>query len=341
MAHIGSFSRHPDTGGDDWSDEMFRILGYAPGEVSPDFDLVKNAMDEKSRTDFLEDLARLFDNKWPVDSYFRFRRRHGEWRHGHAWIGLETDRLGRPVRLYGTIQDITRHKVVEEKLRLLAAELAMTESRERRRIANDLHDQVGQSLFLAKMKLDALKQIATDPSVLDMTRQTADIIDQAMSDIRTLIMEISPPVLRMLGLEAALSELSDKLSMEHGVRISIYNDFSPKPLSDDIKDLLFRAAREILLNAVKHSHTESIIIRISSENSCMMIEVEDFGQGFDAGRVLSNMEKQNGYGLLSIRERLQHIGGRLTIDSELGSGTRITLITPFDIQGEYPRTEEG
>ena len=231
--------------------------------------------------------------------------------------------------------DITERKRAEielqryqEQLRFLASELSLTEARERRRLATDLHDSVGQTLAMSKLRLDALRSEASSPLVANESEEICKLLDRAIQDTRFLTFELSPPVLYELGIEAALESLAERMQQVHGIPIKLSDDRRPKSLSEDTAVFCFRAVQELLINAVKHARPREIEVSIRREGDQVRITVADDGIGFDPREVFSREGRKGGFGLFSITERLQLLGGSLKVDSKAHQGTRVTLFAP-------------
>jgi PAS domain S-box-containing protein len=235
-------------------------------------------------------------------------------------------------------RDITDQKLAERKLvdyqdrlRQLASELSLTESRERRRIAADLHDRIGQILFLTKMKLEdleSLKDLNKQSELTELARESVKLVEQALHDTRGLIMEISPPALHVLGLEAALNELADRIRDEHGLAVNVLSSGQPASLSADMRDVLYRAAQEVVFNAVKHSSADNLFIKVAWGLEHIRVDVSDDGKGFNVRPAAP--AGNGGYGLFSIGERLGALGGTLKVFSKVGRGTQISMTAPLD-----------
>jgi len=236
--------------------------------------------------------------------------------------------------------DITERKNAEKrlieyqtKLKALTTEMTSNEERLKRHIAEQLHDQVGQSLAFSKMKLQVLSQQAADPATTRELEQVCDTLTQIINHLRSLTFELSSPILSVLGLEKAISAwLRDEIEQEHGIKTEFYDDGQPKPLSDDIKNSLFRMVRELLVNAVKHADPELIRVTVGGRDGMIHIEVEDDGQGFCPEILESNTEDM-GFGLFSIRERIEQLGGSMTLVSAPGDGCRVILKAPLAAGG--------
>jgi len=235
-------------------------------------------------------------------------------------------------------QSNERLRSYQERLRSLASELVLTEERERRRLATDLHDAIAQNLAISKIKLDALRSQLSSEDLTDALDEVRELLKPAIRDARSLIFQLSPPILYALGLEAAVESLAEQVQQHHGLVTTFADDKQPKPLSEDILVLLFRAVQELLINVVKHSQTGTARITMRRDNGCVRIDVEDDGVGFDSTGIDFHIASRKGFGLFSLRERLHHLGGRLEINSKPGQGTQVTLVAPVQHGGET--TEE-
>jgi signal transduction histidine kinase len=233
------------------------------------------------------------------------------------------------------IENIQDRKTAEEQvlayqaqLQSLASEVALSEERQRRRIATNLHDQIGQSLAFARLKLATASE-AENASLIPQLRA---LIDQAITDTRSLTFELSPPVLYELGLVAALEWLARKIQQEHGIQTRFHDDGQPKPLDENFRIVLFQAVRELLVNVAKHARPSHAQVLLRRDADAIRIVIEDDGVGFDVTQVRSAGEAPKSFGLFNIRERIEYLGGRVKISSEPGRGTRVTLIAPLKLQ---------
>lgn len=219
----------------------------------------------------------------------------------------------------------------QKKLRSLAAELELTEERERRQIASDLHDSIGQILSFASRELKTLQKSPSKKLSKSLQRVSSQL-DKAIEQVRTLSFDLSPSILYDLGLEVAIEDLVDKFSREKKIRCCFETCHKSKPLADDVKILLYRAARELLINAAKHSRAGVVKVSLLRSDSDIYVTVEDNGRGFDASVLNGGMEKVKGFGIFNIRERLNHIGGHFKIESDKDKGTKVTLIAPLNLE---------
>ena len=223
----------------------------------------------------------------------------------------------------------------QERLRALATELNLSEQRERKHLAEQLHDHLQQMLVLGKLKVAQGKRIF--PSADSLMRQLEEIFSEALTYTRTLVTELSPPVLREQGLTAAVKWLSEYMQKyEMVVHVSIPGNI-PLDLPEDQKLLLFQSVRELLINASKHSGTHEAAVTIQRREGVLEIEVRDHGIGFDCAAVANSSKAtltgglSSKFGLLSINERMRALGGTLDIQSSPGKGTVAILSLPLTI----------
>jgi signal transduction histidine kinase len=241
--------------------------------------------------------------------------------------------------------EIAERKLVEEQLlvhqnqlRSLASELMLTEERERHHIATDLHDHIGQILAVTQMKIDALQVSVGSAGQTESLDEISGLIDQMDEGIRSLTFELSPPVLYELGLTAGLEWLAEEFEAKHALRIEVVDDGQSELIGEDVRALIFRAVRELLINVVKHARAHTVRVTLLREETALHAEVVDDGVGFDSSTQTVPKKSTGGFGLFSIRERMGSIGGSFQIDSKPGRGTRALLIAP--LRGT-PLQEEG
>ncbi|MBI5075218.1 MAG: PAS domain S-box protein [Nitrospirae bacterium] len=243
----------------------------------------------------------------------------------------------RKVSHFVSIQrDITERKRAEEKftlyqeqLRSLTSELSLAEESERRRIATQIHDHIGQTLAITKIRLGALKD-SCDSGHIGQIDEIRGLIEQTIASTKSLTFELSPPILYELGLEATIEWLSEQMQKQHYILFSCENDGDLKPLTREMSILLFQVVRELYMNIVKHAQAHQVLTYIRKVDENVMIVVEDDGIGFD----FSSIDRRLTFGFFSIRERLKYLGGTLEVDSTPGKGTRITVISPLARSGD-------
>lgn len=234
------------------------------------------------------------------------------------------------------VEDITKRiqgeqklQVYQDRLRSLVSELTLTEEREKRRLAVDLHDSIGQALALSKIKIDiAGKKTASTDLAQDLS-EIRELINQAIQQTRSLTFELSPPILYQFGLESAIEYLIERIQERHDIRIAFSHDRQPEPLNENLRVLLFRATQELLVNVIRHSHSPTARVRSCRKDGRIRIVVEDDGVGFEKSKIDFQSNRPEKFGLFSIKERVHHLGGKIDIESQPGAGTKVSLIVPI------------
>lgn len=274
------------------------------------------------------------------------------------------DANGQAARMLGIAMDITERKQAEEALRDLNAtleakvaerteelarrarqlqrmtlEVAQAEERERKRMADILHDDLQQQLAGAKFHLSRLRA----PAVKDATRrQVAEkvegMVTDAMEMSRGLSHQLSPAVLYQRDLRSVFKWLAGELKDKHGLSVLVHAPREVGLDSDPLKAFLYRAARELLFNVVKHARTTDARVRLRTVGPYVGLTVSDVGRGFDP----RGMTASSGFGLLSIRERVELLGGRLKVRSVPGDGCRVCIVMPnVEAQPTSPQAGES
>ena len=219
------------------------------------------------------------------------------------------------------------------QMKKVSFELVWAEEKERERIAGELHDQVGQSLLLAKMKLDALAENVKSDSLFVQAQEASSLIESSIQDIRSLTFRIRPPILDTSGIETALEWLCSSIRNDYALRIDFTNDCHPKPLSKEMRYSLYHAVRELLINVAKHAGTDHARLSIKSDGCTLVVQVADTGVGFSHPDAQFKHVRNGGYGLYNLQQRIKQMGGRILIESAPGRGTSVTLTVPYDDAG--------
>jgi len=236
---------------------------------------------------------------------------------------LVTELKGSAERLEATVA----HRTAE--LRLAATELLQSEAQERRAIASDLHDDLGQNLAIAKLKLSAVELHddggESDRRCREQLKEVERMIDRSASSVRSLSTQLSPPVLHQAGLGAALEWLADEMQRHYGLIVNLHVS-AIAALDETTSNALFRIVRELLINVWKHAGVleASVILSMDPDRRELEITVTDDGVGFDREQTLKP-SRNNSYGLFSIQQRVSFLGGTLRIDSSAGGGTTVML----------------
>jgi len=247
---------------------------------------------------------------------------------------------GKPADLV-MIHDITERKQAEQnileyqgRLIALASQLTIAEERERRRIAVELHDHVGQSLALARIQLAAARDSSSEDERNDILNAISQNLLLSIQETRSLVFDLSSPVLKEFGLGAAITNyLKEQVEQRHGLR-TVFTEHELKvPLTEDVRAILFRNVRELLNNVVRHANASQVRVRLDQDEEWTTIIIEDDGIGFDPEKISGKVSREGVFGLFSIQERMNDLGGSLKIISEPGKGSRVILLAPLgDLQ---------
>ena len=287
------------------------------GVVDPSDHRLAAALDERRRTGKFRGeltLVRKDGTRFPVEiSSAIFKDTHGRMRTSMA------------------IRDIAQQKQTEQNLRSLSSKLLLAEERERREIAMELHNHIGQTLAASNIKLGALvsKHSVKFKKPLNEIRE---LVDQAIRYTRSLTFDLSPPVLYEFGLEAAIEWLAEKTEKEHGLAIAVQIPSNPLAMDHEIRILLFQIVRELLFNVVKHAKARRVQVSFQGESDQIRIRVKDDGVGFDTSQAQPLSGENGGFGIFSIRERLSDYGGSLQIISKPNQGTDVTVTAPLALK---------
>lgn len=326
-------------------DSELRVLSanrafYETFEVAPEETEGRAVYEIGNRQWDLPELRTLLEDILPHNTSFEeFEVEHDFELIGRRIMRLNARRIRRDAQntemILLAIRDITVRKQQEQKilenqrqLAELTEELLLTEERERRRIATALHDSIGQSLAFSKRELGVLRKELPE-TLLEKLDRAKTPIEEAIQQTRSLTFDLSPSTLYTFGLEAALEELAEQFNRQESIQCHFETHNGDGPLSEQTKVLLYRATRELLINAVKHAAARNVFIRVRRDGDTVLIEVEDDGKGFDVSALESVQGKRMSFGLFSIRERLGHTHGSFHIQSTPGDGTKITMQAPL------------
>jgi len=228
-------------------------------------------------------------------------------------------------------RDELESRVRERTLQLsdLTEELSRAEERERRRIATELHDQVGQMLALSKIRLNSLSRSMPAEMFEGLLDELREYISQSIHEIRSLTFQLSPPLLYEVGLGAALEGLCEEFEEKYAIHATFRGDGKAADLSDDTRIALYQMARELMINVVKHARAKRLAVEMSFISDKLELCIEDDGVGFTLSQSLCRWDKDRSFGLFSIQHRVNHMGGEMFIQSIPDHGSRITISLPL------------
>lgn len=230
------------------------------------------------------------------------------------------------------LEDVTsQQQAIQElqqrayQLQQLTLELSQAEDRERKRLAEMLHDDLQQVLAAAKFHLGMLNtRIRGDVHLQELVDQIGDLLKEAIGKSRGLSHELSPAVLYQSDLGETFEWLARQVEAKHGLIVHVEIRGRIDPRSEPIRAFLYKAAQEMLFNVVKHAGVTEARLRLQRVRGCVWLTISDRGRGFDPG----TLGKTGGFGLLSIRERVQLLGGRMRIKSSMRKGSTFLISVP-------------
>ena len=338
-----------------WNSAAERIFGYTAAEMIGQSVTILIPAERKDEESHILNKIRKAER---VDQYDTVRKRKdGTYVHVSLTVSPIKDSQENVIGASKIARDITERKRKEEELRLLsvqldqrvaerthdltetrqrlrslASELSLAEQRVRRQIATELHDYLGQLLVVCRLKLTQASHRAQDTDLAQKLKDADRILQDSLSYTRSLVAELAPPVLREFGLVMGLTWLAEQME-QHGVTVTMQVPSSSFHVEEDQAILLFQSARELLMNVVKHADTKKALLSVATApaGDVLTITVADTGKGFDHA-----LERQTGgkhFGLFSIRERMEALGGRLELRSGSAQGTTASLILPLGSHG--------
>jgi signal transduction histidine kinase len=290
------------------------------------FELFKARIHHEDRPRVLDTLENAISSIGTYQCEYRILTPEGNLR----WISSKgkvtsSEGQGAPV-IYGASADVTNVKLAELAARDLSGRLIDAQEAERSRLARELHDDLSQSLALLSIQVDMLSIHRTGGEQLDEKLDTlSDRIRRISSDVRRISHTLHPELLNQLGLIASIKDFCTEIEKARGLKVEFNAPELLCELSDEVALCLFRVTQESLQNVAKHSGSSLAKVEIKHEGAEIQLIVSDPGRGFNP----DSKAVQNSLGLVSMKERLRSVNGKLTIDSQPGQGTRIIVKTPI------------
>ena len=232
--------------------------------------------------------------------------------------GIHTVRLER--ELERRLEENARARA---DLRELSARLLRAQENERRTLARELHDEVGQSLSAILMETENAEEAATAAKMRDHLGAIRTLAEKTVNEVRDLALLLRPSMLDDFGLVPALNWYAREMSKRTGLNVVLAADENADDLPDEHKTCIYRLAQEAINNSARHANARTVEVEVKRDASRVLFSVRDDGAGFDTRFV-------RGLGLLGMEERVRRLGGHLEIDSHLGRGTRIAAELPIE-----------
>ncbi|MEQ1949247.1 MAG: PAS domain S-box protein [Bryobacteraceae bacterium] len=329
IAKLGYFVEDLASGRTEFSDELFRIFrAEVPENGAAHSELERLLFPEGILYGDLErvraGLNHLRREGCEMDVTYVLQDSQGDVRHIHVKAERESDAEGRPLRVFGVVQDITEHRQVLELLHRLTAHQETVREEERRRIAREIHDELGQQLTGLKMQTawaDHLLQ-----SDLPAARAELDSIghqlEATIRTVRRIVTDLRPPVLDTLGLIPALEWLRENFQRDHGT--SCVTALEEVRVSPDVATAVFRVAQEALTNVAKHAGATKVEIRLRKQGDHLLLDVDDNGPGMRE----TIDRRRNSFGLIGMQERARLLNGTIDFLTSESGGVLLRLTLP-------------
>jgi signal transduction histidine kinase len=329
IARVGSFELDVQSGVMRCSPQLLALLGL-PGRDGPDGALTLasfcGGVEVRDAEAFRQACRGDIEGAGAARLDLRHRASDGSLR----WLScsvepVTTGRSGQVVSVIGTLQDITARVELESRLRELSALREHEIDRERKRIAGNLHDALGQLLSSVKLQVDMLWARAGAESPLQAGFQRiSEMVEDTIDMTRSFSMHLRPPALD-LGLVPALQWLADEFALRAEIACQLQAPARLEPMDEDMTNDLFRIVQESLTNITRHADAREVRISLDVRHDRLLLSVCDDGRGFD----LQQARDKGHYGLFGMNERALRLGGELRIDSTPGHGTRLHLTLPL------------
>jgi len=337
------FSRNPDGGRDYISGRFYEYTGAPAGSASGFGWLDYVHPDDKKQT--LAQWLHCVETGNMYESEYRLRAKDLQYRWFRARAVPLRDPNGTVQKWYGTCSDIHDSKLLEQSIRENAIELErMVESRtaalrrlsnrmmtlqdeERRRIAREIHDGLGQELAAAKMILDGILGKDSSPSMRQASADASQLVDRAIQQVRTISHLLHPPLLDEVGLVSALRWFLEGLSDRSGINVQLEVQPSDLPrLKSELETAIFRIIQEALTNMFRHSGARNGKVNLLQRDSTILVTVQDDGKGIEE-QVVQLRPESVGVGIGGMRQRVTELGGSLRL-SNANPGTIVEVIIP-------------
>ena len=332
MAHLGGWRLDPASGRMTWSAETYRILGVEQFADTPLYEDFLRRVHEDDRQRIREGLDGVAASGAEFDAEHRIRQQDGSVRWVHTVARMRHDDRDTLVR--GIVMDITERKQTmealkrsQELLRDLTAYQDRLKEDERKRIAREIHDELGQTLLALRIDVSMLdaRTSKNHPRLNQRVRDALQHIDATVKTIRTIINNLRPAVLD-LGLSAAIEWQVKEFRRRSGIACDLVIEENELTIDNALATSLFRILQESLTNVIRHANATQVRVELYRENGRLVMKITDNGIGIPQ----DHRKTANAFGLVGVEERILALDGAFTIDSEPGKGTTLTVYIPLE-----------
>jgi PAS domain S-box-containing protein len=232
---------------------------------------------------------------------------------------------------------IAELSLTRQRLQLLSQQLVEAQEAERRHIARELHDEIGQTLTAVKINLQAMQRLSHTSSLAIPLAESMDIIEQAIQQVRNLSLDLRPSMLDDLGLLATLRWYLDRQAKWAGFITQFTADPPDMQLPSNLETVCFRLVQEALTNVMRHAQAQRVQINLQQHQTELELFIQDDGLGFEVEATLARVAHGTGLGLLGMQERVALLGGQLDINSAPGRGVEIRVCLPLSPRDGYEK----
>jgi PAS domain S-box-containing protein len=343
VAHIGSWELDLNTKELTWSDEHFRLFGLDRREGGIRYEEAMACLLPEDAAQVHQIIDQTMRARRPFKCDYRVRLPDGAIRflqgRGEFILGVD----GQPVKMVGTVQDITERKQIEaerennyqqvlsnrEQLRVLSRGLIQAQETERRRLAGELHDEIGQVLTAVSLSLELTKG-TVDEGARGRLEESMAIVDRAIDQIRGMSLNLRPAMLDVMGLESALRWFVGQQMNANGTKIEFVSTLAGKRVSPELETACFRIVQETLTNVARHAQAHLVRVELTLSSTELILSIQDDGAGFDVATARLRATTGGSFGLLGMEERARLLGGSCEIDSAIGCGTTVRVRLPLN-----------
>lgn len=313
---------------------LLKIFGL---RSKKEFDLYKVSYFYPDPEERIKVEKKLDEQGFLLEEEIRLRRKDGELFYAMVSNTAVKDENGKSIYYDGIIEDITEKKNIQDSIikqrnamEELNNQLITTEEESKRRLATELHDGLGQSLAIVKIKLSELSmKLTLDEN--EIYREVLENLQNAINESRSLTYELSPPMLVELGLIPTIEWKIDEIKKQNDIKAVLIDNTDGFVLDDKYQLSLYRTISEVMQNILKHSQASIVRVTFTVDDENYLVEIFDDGIGFEYEKVKTEALKNKKFGLFSVVERVKYLKGNFKIDSNSGIGTTVTINFPKSI----------
>jgi PAS domain S-box-containing protein len=330
-AHIGSWERDLRTNQVTWSDELYRLFGLQKHEGDLSYERFLNLVSPQDVERVRARVHEAIRERGRFNCDYRITLPDGSVHVVNDRGSVILNEAGEPIRLVGTAQDVTELRQAEQalqeytaRLQALSRRLLEVQEAERRHLARELHDEVGQTLTALRLLLTPGGDLPD--ATKSRLEQAQQLVDELFERVRALSFDLRPAALEHLGLVSALLTFFERYSEQTGILVDFKHQGVAGRLPPEVETTAYRIVQEALTNVARHAGVAGASVRVWAGVDTLGVQIEDSGRGFDPEAARATPRSS---GLAGMQERVSLLNGHLTIESRPGAGTQITAELPI------------